>query len=613
MNGTVLGDRYELIEKTGEGGMATVYKARCRILDRIVAVKILKEEYSDDKNFVEKFRTEALAAARLSHPNIVNIYDVGQQDGIYYIVMEYVEGETLKDIICKEGPLSVNKAVNIAIMICDGIHHAHEKGLIHKDIKPHNILITNNGMVKVADFGIAQAITSKTITFGDNVVGSVHYISPEQAKGQPVTPATDIYSLGCVLYEMLTGKIPFDAESPITVALKHIHDEPVSPRTLNRNVPPGLEGIILKAMEKLPAHRYSSAEQMRNALLSIGTGAAPDYYRKHDNDKTIIMSPLAEEGNDNGLKRKKRIRPAGIVLAAIAVLGLLIGFLFSGGGIFGKEVVVPDIKGMSVNDANKELNRSGLKMKVVGEDFSEEFEKDEIISQNPGKGNKVKEGREINVIISKGANLEEVPNVVGYKQSDAELKLRNDGFAVGSINENYDSKYEAGTVISQSPLAGEKAKEGTAINLMISKGERPERVTMPNLVGLNLDAARKKLEENNLAEGSIKRKESNEYFNNQVMEQDTDAGVLVDEQTSINLVVSKGPGPVAKTKAIDFILPDDQDYYKVIIHVIDAKGEREVYNQLRSAGESVNAAISYFGSAKVNIYLNGKLNQTLTL
>lgn len=392
MNGTVLADRYELIEKTGEGGMATVYKARCRILDRTVAVKILKEEYSGDKNFVEKFRTEALAAARLSHPNIVNIYDVGQQDDIYYIIMEYVEGDTLKDIICNEGPLPVNKAVNIAIMICDGIHHAHEKGLIHKDIKPHNILITKNGMVKVADFGIAQAITSNTITFGDNVVGSVHYISPEQAKGQPVTPATDIYSLGCVLYEMLTGKIPFDAESPITVALKHIHDEPVSPRAINTNIPPVLEGIILKAMEKLPAHRYSTAEQMRNALLSIGTGAAPDYYRKHDNDKTIIMSPLAEEGNDNGLK-KKRVRPAGLVLAVLAVLGLIAGFLFSGGGIFGEEVIVPDIKGVQVKEANQELKRLGLTMNVVGEDFSEEFQKDEIISQNPGKGSKVKEGR----------------------------------------------------------------------------------------------------------------------------------------------------------------------------------------------------------------------------
>jgi serine/threonine protein kinase len=223
--GMVLGDRYELIEKIGEGGMSIVYKARCRILDRIVAVKVLKEEFAQDDSFVQRFKTEALAAASLSHPNLVNIYDVGQQDECYYIVMEYVQGQTLKELIEREAPLPIEKAIDIAIMICDGLHHAHEKGIIHRDIKPQNVLITEFGIVKVADFGIAQAITKKTITFGGNVVGSVHYISPEQAKGEPLTRATDIYSVGCVLYEMVTGQIPYDADSPITVALKHIHDD----------------------------------------------------------------------------------------------------------------------------------------------------------------------------------------------------------------------------------------------------------------------------------------------------------------------------------------------------------------------------------------------------
>lgn len=612
MIGAILGDRYELIEKVGEGGMAVVYKAHCRILDRIVAVKILKEEYSGDTIFVEKFKTEAFAAARLSHPNIVNIYDVGQQDDIYYIVMEFVEGQTLKEVICAESPLSVDKAVNIAIMICDGIHHAHEKGIIHKDIKPHNILITNNGMVKVADFGIAQAITSKTVTFGDNVVGSVHYISPEQAKGQPVVPATDIYSLGCVLYEMLTGQIPFDAESPVTVALKHIHDEPVSPRTINDSIPAGLEGTILKALAKNPAHRFATAEQMRNALLNLDSTSLTKYSSQNMNSKTIVMSPLGMEGDDRDLKKKK-LRPAGLALIIIAILGLVGGFLWSSGGLFGKEVVVPYIVGMQDKDANKELKGLGLKMNVVGEDFSEEFEANEIMSQNPGKGQTVKEGREIKVIISKGLEMLTVPDVKGKSQSDAELTLRNEGLTRGDIDEQYDSKYESGLVISQNPRAGDEVEKGTSVDLLISKGQRPERVTMPNLIGLDLEKAKAKLEEKNLSAGDIKRQESNEYFKNQVIDQDTAAGVLVDEQTSINLVVSSGPGPVAQTKAIEFTLPDDQDYYKVVIRVIDAREERKVYDQLRKPGEKVVVGISYFGTAKASVELNGSPYQTFTL
>src|SRR5665647_1349440 len=232
--------------------MSTVYKARDRVLDRIVAVKILREEFSQDKGFVSSFKTEALSAASISHPNIVNIYDVGSENDVYYIVMEFVDGQTLKSIIRRQGPLSVERAVDIAIMVCDGVHHAHEKGIIHRDIKPQNILITEHGMVKVADFGIARAVSSSTLTYGNNIVGSVHYFSPEQARGEAINRTADIYSIGCVLYEMLTGKVPFNADSPITVALMHINDEPPSPRAINPEIPPALEAIIFKAMAKLP-------------------------------------------------------------------------------------------------------------------------------------------------------------------------------------------------------------------------------------------------------------------------------------------------------------------------------------------------------------------------
>lgn len=611
MAGIILGDRYELLEQIGEGGMAVVYKARCRILDRIVAVKLLKDEFARDDSFVQRFKTEAQAAASLSHPNLVNIYDVGQQNNNHYIVMEYVEGQTLRDLIENEAPLSVERAVDIAIMVCDGLHHAHEKGIIHRDVKPHNILITAAGIVKVADFGIAQAITKQTITFGGNVVGSVHYISPEQARGEPLTRATDLYSVGCVLFEMLTGQIPFDAESPITVALKHIHDDVPSLRSINSAVPLGLEGIVMKAMEKIPKNRFATAEEMRNALLNIHSQYFSAYTSKHKNGKTLIMSPVLE-GRDQAVAKRK-IRPAAAIII-VAVLGLFLGVIYQlSGSFFGEEVVVPDIVGMETKEADQELAKVNLKLKVLSEQYSDEIEKDHIISQQPVKGFKVKEGREIGVIISKGTQLKKVPNVVGLDRSDAEQRLRNDGFRVGQIEEIYDDKYDTNVVISQDPDAGSQAQEGEYIDLMISKGKTPERITMPDLTGLKLEEATRQLEDNNLVLGEVTREESASFYTDQVISQDTQAGTLVDEKTKVNLVVSKGPGPSSQTRTLEFQLPEDQDYYKVVIRVKDARGQREVYSQLHQAGEEVVVGISYFGSATAEIQLNGKSYRTVKL
>jgi serine/threonine-protein kinase len=606
LEATVLSDRYELLEKVGEGGMSYVYKARCRILDRIVAVKILKEEFSGDLAFVGKFRTEAMAAASLSHPNIVNIYDVGQHDDIYYIVMEYVEGKTLKEIIAEQAPLAVERAIDIAVMICDGIGHAHEKGIIHRDIKPHNILVTKSGMVKVADFGIAQAISKKTITFGGNIVGSVHYISPEQAKGEPISPATDIYSLGCVLYEMLTGKIPFDAESPVTVALKHIHDEAVPPRQINDKIPVGLEAIICQAMEKLPARRFQSAEQLRNSLLNMGTGYSAYKTGSSRKNDTIVMPPISGEGTDGKMKKRK-IRKTGIVIIAIALLGLFSGMVFMlGGNLFGKEVVVPELVGKNINEANAEALKLKLSLSVEKKQFSDTYEKDEIIHQDPGKGEKVKEGRKIYIILSKGSENIEVPNVVNRELSDAEIILRNEGLATGSIDRIFDDKFSEGYIISQDPKDGEKVPKNSKINLMVSKGKTPAKVAMPDLRGHTLEEAQKILEENKLVLGDTKRQDSNEYYSNQIMEQDTAGGVMVDEGTTVNLVVSKGPGPVAQTRGLEFTLPQESDYYKVEVILRDAKGERKIYNELHQGGETLNLGVNYFGSASVEIQLNGK-------
>jgi len=609
--GTVLQDRYELLEKIGEGGMSIVYKARCRILDRIVAVKVLKEEFARDESFVHRFKTEALAAASLSHPNLVNIYDVGQQGDCYYIVMEYVQGQTLKELIEAEAPLPVEKAVDIAIMICDGLHYAHEKGIIHRDIKPQNILITDFGIVKVADFGIAQAMTTKTITFGGNVVGSVQYISPEQAKGEPLTRATDIYSLGCVMYEMLTGRIPYDADSPITIALKHIHDDIPSVRDYNTEVPLGLEGIITKAMEKLPQHRFATAEELRNALLNFHSQHFSSYTSKHKNGKTLIMAPLSE-GRDQEVAKKK-LRPAAAI-ALLAVLGLFLGILNGlSGSFFGEEVEVPDLVGMSLKEADQELSKLGLKLKVLSEQYDSEIEKDHIISQEYVKSFKVKKGREIGVVVSKGIQLQKVPDIVGMDRSVAEIELRNHGFRVGKIDTIHDEKYAENQVISQNPRAGTEAEPGEYVDLMISEGPAPERVTMPSLIGLDLKTARQTLEELKLKVGEVTKQESDAYFADQVVAQDTQAGVLVDQQTAINLTVSLGPGPAAQARSLEFELPRDKDYYKVVVKVKDTRGERKVYDQMHEGGDTVIIGISYFGSGQAEIQLNGTPYRTINL
>lgn len=612
MKGIILGDRYELLEEIGQGGMALVYRAHCRILDRTVAVKILKEEFSHDDVFVHSFKTEAHAAARLSHPNIVNIYDVGQQNDIHYIVMEYVEGQTLQDIIINQAPLSVDRAVNIAIMICDGIQHAHENGIIHRDIKPHNILVTPRGIVKVADFGIAQAISKKTITFGGDIVGSVHYISPEQAKGEPVTPATDIYSLGCLLYEMLTGRPPFDAEGAITIALKHIHDQPVLPQSINPEVPEYVGDIIMKAMEKLPQHRFTSAEEMRNVLLNMdGSENNINKKRRDKKEMTVVMPPIS--GANNSRSKKKRIHPRGIVIITVAVLGLLSGMFFVlSDNLFGSEVVVPNLQGIEIKEADTQLKELNLERSVTLQ-FSSDVEVDHVISQEPAAGLKVKEGRQIKIFLSKGPELIKVPNVVGQKLADAQITLRNNDFEVGFTDEQYDSRYEKGEVISQDPVYGKSAEKGRKVNLLISKGEEPKRVAMPKLIGLTLEQARQKLLNNGLELGDSQQKESQQYYKNYVIEQDTDPGVLTDQGSAVNLTVSSGPGPVVSSKAVEFTLPREQEFYDVELMLTDDRGEQQVYNELRKGGETVSVMVAYYGKGTVQIILNGTPWRTMGL
>jgi len=604
----MLQNRYELLEEIGDGGTALVYKARCTLLDRIVAIKILKEEFARDQAYVRKFRSEAQAAARLSHPNIVNVYDVGEEDGSHYIVMEYVEGTTLKEYIEARAPLPPDEAIRIAALVCDALDQAHRKGIIHRDIKPRNILITGEGAVKVADFGIARAPTSSTITYSGNIMGSVHYISPEQARGATVDSRTDIYSVGCLLYEMLTGKVPFDAESPVTVALKHIHEDPVPPQVLNEAIPSTLEQVVLTAMAKDPNYRFSTAGEMKEALLGLRMPGRRAPAKMRD-DKTIVIPSLPGEGDETELgKKKKKVRPMGIVVMMVALLGLLGGILYGiRGEIFGKEVVVPNIEGLSAKEAYNRLSEAGLKMTKIGEQYSSAVESDAVISQDPKPGEKVKEGREVRVILSKGPEMVRVPDLVGMSLDDARLELRNAGLRLGDKEEVYDEKTPQGEVLSQEPRAYRQVETGSRVDVVVSQGPKPNQIQVPRLTGMYLEEARSLLQQKRLALGNITRQDSSEYFPGQVISQVPEPDSMVGEGESVSVVVSKGPGPLPGTTSLNFRLPETEEYYQVLVMVNDVKGAREVYRNIHGSGEDVTVPVSYYGKATVDVYLNGQL------
>ncbi|MEA4987333.1 MAG: Stk1 family PASTA domain-containing Ser/Thr kinase [Anaerovorax sp.] len=570
MSSRILAGRYELIEKIGEGGMAVVYKARCRLLNRFVAIKILKPEFTKDMKFIESFRRESQAAASLVHPNIVNVYDVGKEGNIHYIVMELIEGRVLSDLIKEEGPIEVRKAVSITKQIASALSLAHKSNLIHRDVKPHNILINQEGVAKITDFGIAKAVSSGTIVGKqtETIMGSVHYFSPEQARGGYIDEKSDIYSLGIVLYEMVTGKVPFDGENPVAVAVMHINDEMVPPSQLVSNMPADLEEIILKATNKYQVNRYKSAEDMLTALNLINynsTGRAASYSNTKDKSSTIVMTPVRNAAalkenqpiNTNGEKdedkmarekgKKKRFKLNKVKFAAI-ILALLCAIPVSGLLVNGvqamlapKEVTVPDLRGYTFEEAEKELKELNLTLEKGNEVYSSDYEEGCIVSQSPEEDMKLKEGAKVKVNISKGMQSGTVPNLVGKTLSDAEFILKTYGYSQGLVSEDY-SDYAKGVIFDQSPAFGEEASPGSKISLKISLGSKNEEVEMPNLQGLDFDRAKDQLTKYKLALGNPSYEASTSFAKNQVISQSVDAGVMVKEGTAIDLVISSGQG-----------------------------------------------------------------------
>lgn len=539
--GKILAGRYEIIEKVGEGGMAYVYKARDNLLNRYVAVKILKEEFSKDEVFVKRFRTEAQSAASLIHPNIVSVFDVGEDKGVSYIVMELLESKTLKDYIEAKGPLSSELTLKIAAQIASALEAAHKAHIVHRDIKPQNIILNQNLVAKVTDFGIAKVTntSSATITSFGKTMGSVHYFSPEHAKGGYTDAKSDLYSLGVVMYEMATGKLPFDAESPVSVALKHIQEEPVEPIKVNPNVSKALNDIIMKAMEKSTAKRYQTATEMltdisialakpSNGLVSRSASSieagdtqvipvlndVPEenmvpnvrtrqttgrtaYTPTHSRDAKVIEEEKPKDNLEDikKAKKKKMIMIFSIVAVVIIIIGIVFGYFIR--KIFGnnqqEEVEIPYVIGRNIDEVIEQYEKLGYKINQTGSDYNSEYEEGEIMSQNPEAGTKTTD-KTINVQVSRGTRMVTVSNVEGKDIKVARYELENTaGFVVEEVEQVSDT-VAAGIVISQDYKDVERPY-GSVIKLTVSSGDGKEQIVVPNVVGMSLQEAQSTLED----------------------------------------------------------------------------------------------------------------------
>lgn len=674
--GKVLGNRYEIVEKIGEGGMALVYKAQCRLLNRFVAVKILRPEFVEDDEFIQKFDKESKSAASLSHPAIVNVYDVGADGEIRYIVMEYINGVTLKKYI-KDYPgfLSNREIISISKQIALALDHAHQNHIIHRDIKPHNILISEEGIVKVADFGIARAITTSTIINTTDMMGSVHYSSPEQARGGFVDERSDLYSLGIMLYELSTKRVPFDGDSPVAVAMKHLKDEIVLPSAINEEISYGLESVIMKSIQKTPEKRYQSALQLIEDLEDVLINPDLEIFMDNSDESspTMVMpnisdmEPLDELLNDRTRSNNRRPiqqtpvnpRPAPqrptedsfkpdkkklgitIVLAFLTVL-VVFGGIYMGSRMLdtGKTVDMPDVVGLDYKEATEKIEALGLKVDISERIESEEYDVDQVVSQSQDPNAKLKEGYTVSLVISTGGQQVTVPDLVQKQLTEAQYILENAGLKTGSI-EYVQNELPEGSVISQSPFSGRSVGEGASIDLFVSKGKDPEKIVMPELVGKNIEDAKSKLAEYKINIGKLTYNFSDEYVKDVVMIQSVSAGkdILVGE--NVNLVVSKGKSgagttttntgtnnsstgsgsgtttttPVetkAKYYAFNVPLIGDADTLNVKVIKVQNGSETVVYEKSHNKAEgSVDIRIEGEGKAAIIVYVGGTLLKTI--
>ncbi len=539
MVGKVLGNRYHLLELIGQGGMALVYKAECSLLCRAVAVKVLRPQYASDAEFVERFRREARAAASLSHPNIVSIYDVGQEDGMDYIVMEYIPGDNLKDIIKKEAPFTIERTLDITRQITEALNHAHQRNIVHRDIKPHNILITPDGQVKVTDFGIARAISASSFTQAGIVVGSVQYSSPEQAKGGIVGPQSDLYSLGCVLYEMLTGAVPFEGDTSISIALKHIQEEFTSIKQIRKDIPPAVETIIEKAMAKDLEERYPSAIAMLKDIVNANARSASDYRLLGETESpTQVWNKIAEDKPE-----RKKSNWMLWVVASIASLFLVSFLLLFFLNIIlppPPEVTVPNLIGQDVTKARETLAQINLNLRVINRLYNSAYPTDAIISQKPLPGTEKRIRSAVEVVLSKGPQLVRVPDLIGKTQIEAELALEEVGLKLGDILSANNPGQSDGIVIKQLPAQDTQIEWGASVSITINILDT-NLVEVPNFISRPLSEVRAELGNLGMVFNQATLAPSDIYPEGVVVDQRPVPYDKVPLGTAMNFIVSSGP------------------------------------------------------------------------
>jgi len=623
MIGKVLGDRYEIIEEVGVGGMAKVYKALDTVLNRYVAVKVLKNEYMEDQDFLRKFAMEAQSAASLTHANIVSVFDVGSSyvDGrkYNYIVMEYVDGKTLKDIIDEKQILPIEDIVNYGVQIASALECAHKNGIIHRDIKPHNMLIDKSNNLKATDFGIARISSSATLTYTSTVLGTVHYISPEQAKGKFIDEKSDIYSLGVVLYQMATGEVPFDAPNAVGIALKHIQDPLVPPINLRHDLPQGLNDIIVKAMAKDPNDRFKSATELKEMLRNYQNYSS-DLYQKttknpiiKENDEqpevkeAVYKTPKQSSTKDNKNKSKKFmwiLLP--IVLAALVFIAI----------IFGKKyinknkqdlVLVPALTGLTETEALNKAKANNL-IAVVSEYKTESnVEPGKVLEQDPESSTEVKKGTIIKLVVSKGEEQVSVPNLSNMTIENAKIKLNKLGLEIGEITKENSDNFEAGKIMQQHPDSGTSINKDSKVDVVISLGKKEELVEMVDLIGADISQASNKLKSIGLNIGNIEKKFSNSYDTNQVIWQQYDAGKKLKKDSSIDVIISKGKKePEMIDKVFRISKPVEKGIYTVTIK--DETENNIIYEENHDASEGdIRIKVKVKANNDIKVYINGEL------
>ncbi|GGN95970.1 Stk1 family PASTA domain-containing Ser/Thr kinase [Saccharibacillus kuerlensis] len=597
MIGQVFSGRYEIQERVGGGGMALVYKALDLLLNRFVAVKVLRQQFMHDEEFIRRFRREAQSAASLSHPNIVSIYDVGQEGEVQYIVMEYIEGQDLDEVIKERAPLPTDEAVRIASQICDALDHAHSNQIIHRDIKPHNILIGRGGRVKVTDFGIARAVTSTTITQTGSVVGSVHYFSPEHAKGVTAGEKSDLYSLGIVLYQMLTGALPYEGESPISVALKHLQDEFEEPRKLNPMIPQSVENIIVKAMRKNPSERYVSAAEMQSdldtcLLPSRRNEQKIDFDETDDADRTLVVPAIrssytssggemqrgdaAGKSKDQPSGKKNWKKPAIIIGSTLLILAIIFFVVMRWSQQFVvPETTVPNVLGMTEDEARNTLAAQNLEVEGVKYEYDPSTEAGVVFKQSKPEGLSVREGASVLLTVGSEKPLEEMPQLTDSDYDEARRQLAALGVTEDRITRNEQfSEAAVNTVIDQSPKSGEEFDpEQATVTLTVSKGVENKQV--PDVVGKTRQGALDAIHGQALAPSSTEEP-SFTVESGKVISQDPEAGAELKPGGVVRFIVSSGYPPEALNFTVQVPVEPSQEgtATKVRIEYSDARGER---------------------------------------